>query len=101
MPRDPGDPLLLSVVGELVDLRGGDAGNDQTHGHDGEAGQDFIPHGSEFNCQATKSNSDHNQAALTLPPTVYFAKELTKCRPAIIYWNSSTFSIKTAGILGL
>lgn len=35
----------LSSVGELVDLRGGDAGNNQTHGHDGEAGQDLIPHG--------------------------------------------------------
>lgn len=34
----------LSSVGELVDLCGGDARNDHTHGHDGEAGQNFVPH---------------------------------------------------------
>lgn len=35
----------LSSVRELVDLRGGNAGDDQTRRHDGDAGQDFVPHG--------------------------------------------------------
>lgn len=37
-------PPHLSSVDEFVDLCGGDSRNDQTYGHNGEAGQNFIPH---------------------------------------------------------
>lgn len=59
-------PPHLPVVHELVDLCGGDAGDDQTHRHDGETGQDLIPHVSEFHWRL-EENSDHKQTALTQP----------------------------------
>lgn len=70
-------PPHLSSVDEFVDLCGGDSRNDQTYGHNGEAGQNFIPHD-----YSLKLSGDKEQLALRLPSTVYFANKLTKCRPS-------------------
>lgn len=54
LPRSPSDSLFLPSVGKLVDLCGGDARDDQTRGHDGEARQNFIPHDNSLKLSGDK-----------------------------------------------